>query len=224
MNSGEGMAGGSLCVAFPVRHHAAMSPTVECFYTLSSPWAYFAGPRLEAIVMRHRARLVLRPFDFRLVVPETGGVPLRTRPEPRQRYHATELDRFRRFLGMPLNLAPRFYPPADQRQAGRMVMAAQARGLDAQRLSHALLRALWVEEQDIALPATRIAVANAEGMPGAVLQTAEEGPATRAEWDANNQAALRLGVFGSPTFLHRGVMFWGQDRLDFLDRALEATQ
>lgn len=201
-----------------------MSPTVECFYTLSSPWAYFAGPRLEAIVLRHRARLVLRPFDFRLVVPETGGVPLRTRPEPRQRYHALELDRFRRYLGMPLNLAPRHYPPTDQRPAGRMVMAAQAMGLDAQRLSHAILRALWVEEQDISLPETRIKVAEAEGMPGTALQAAEEASEVLAAWDANNEAAVRLGVFGSPTFVLRGVMFWGQDRLDFLDRALEAAK
>lgn len=201
-----------------------MSPTVECFYTLSSPWAYFAGPRLEAIVARHHARLVLRPFDFRLVVPETGGVPLRTRPAPRQRYHALELERFRRFLGMPLNLTPRHYPPTDQRPAGRMVMAAQAMGLDAQRLSHAILRALWVEEQDISLPETRIAVAEAEGMPGPALQAAEEASEVLAEWDENNEAALRLGVFGSPTFFHRGVPFWGQDRLDFLDRALEAAR
>ena len=50
---------------------------------------------------------------------------------------------------MPLVLKPRHYPPADQRPAGRMVMAAQARGLDAQALSHAILTALWVELQRV---------------------------------------------------------------------------
>lgn len=201
-----------------------MPQTVECFYTLSSPWAYFAGPRLQAIIARHQARLVLRPFDFREVVPENGGIPLRTRPEPRQRYHALELARFRDFLGMPLNLTPRHYPPADQRPAGRMVMAAQLRDLDALRLSHALLRALWVEEQDISLPETRIAIAEAEGMPGADLLAAEESTGIRSAWAFNNADAVRFGVFGSPTFLHEGVPYWGQDRLDFLDRALEAAR
>lgn len=201
-----------------------MPQTVECFYTLSSPWAYFAGPRLQAIIARHQARLVLRPFDFREVVPETGGIPLRTRPEPRQRYHALELARFRDVLGMPLNLAPRHYPPSDQRPAGRLVMAAQARGLDALRLSHALLRALWVEEQDIALPETRVAIADAEGMPGSELLAAEESTEILAAWAFNNADAVRFGVFGSPTFIHDGVPYWGQDRLDFLDRALDRAR
>ena len=58
---------------------------VHCYYSLSSPWAYFAGPRLGDIVRRHHARLLLKPFAFAAVVPKTGGVPLRTRPEPRRR-------------------------------------------------------------------------------------------------------------------------------------------
>lgn len=181
---------------------------------------YFAGPRLREIVARHAARLVLHPYDFQLVVPQTGGIPLRTRPRPRQDYHERELDRWRRHLDMPLYLRPRFYPPADQRPAGRMVMAAQARGLDAQALSHAILRALWAEERDIADPGERVAIADAAGLPGKALLRAEEDPAIRAEWDRNNADAVARGVFGSPTFFARGDVFWGQDRLDFLDRAL----
>ena len=113
---------------------------VECFYSLSSPWMYLGAPQLSDIVARHKVALVLRPYDFRMVIPHTGGIPLRTRPAARQNYHALELDRWRRHLGMVLNLKPKHYPPTDQRQAGRMVMAAQNRGLDAMRLSHAILR------------------------------------------------------------------------------------
>ncbi len=203
---------------------AGAGETVECFYTQSSPWMYLGGPRLADIVRRHGVRLVLRPFDFQAVVPETGGVPLRTRPAPRQRYHALELERWRGRLGLPLNLQPRYYPPDDQRPAGRMVMAAQARGLDAARLSHALLRALWVEERDIALPATRVAIAEENAMPGLELLAEEESPATLADWAANNRDAAERGVFGSPTFFWRDEWLWGQDRLDFLDRMLERAR
>ena len=83
---------------------------VDCYYSLSSPWAYLGGPRLHDIVRRHGARLTLKPYDFQAVVPRTGGVPLRTRPEPRRRYHQVELDRWRSFLGMPLVLQPKYYP------------------------------------------------------------------------------------------------------------------
>jgi 2-hydroxychromene-2-carboxylate isomerase len=195
----------------------SMTETVHCFYTLSSPWMYLGGPELADIVRRHRAPLVLRPNDFLAVAPENGGVELGTRPPARQDYHALELDRWRRFLGLPLNLRPRFHPPADQRPAGRMVIAAQARGLDAMRLSHALLRALWVEERDIAEPSVRAAVAAENGMEGDALVAAEEEPRTLAIWEENNAEATARGVFGSPTIFCGGLWIWGQDRLFFLD-------
>lgn len=194
-----------------------MGQTVECFYTLSSPWMYLGAKQLSDIVRRHGATLVLRPYDFRLVVKHTGGIALRTRPEPRQDYHALELDRWSRHLGVPIKLKPKHYPPTDQMNAGRMVMAAQARGLDAMGLSQAILRALWVEDRDIADPRTRIAIADDEGFPGDALHREEESSSVEAEWDRNNQDAVKRGVFGAPTFFCGDLWIWGQDRLFFLD-------
>jgi len=194
-----------------------MGRTVECFYTLSSPWMYLGGKQLTEIVKRHGATLVLKPYDFRLVVKHTGGIPLRTRPEPRQDYHALELDRWSRHLGVPITLKPKHYPPSDQRPAGRMVMAAQARGLDAMELSQALLRALWVDNRDIADPRVRVAIAEDEGFPGEALHREEESSSVDAEWDRNNQEAVKRGVFGAPTFFCDDLWLWGQDRLFFLD-------
>ena len=198
---------------------------VSCFYSLSSPWAYFAGPQQQDIVRRHHVKLLLKPFDFQEVVPRTGGVPLRTRPEPRRSYHALELERWRAYLGMPLQLAPKHYPADGQpagwnKPAGWMVIAAQERGLDAQRLSHALLRALWAEERDTSNQKVRIAVANENGLPGAELAAAEPGAPVQALYKSYSEEAERLGVFGAPTYVLEGERFWGQDRLDFVDRAL----
>ena len=200
---------------------------ISCYYSLSSPWAYLGGPQLMKIVGKHRAKLVLKPFDFQEIVPRTGGIPLRTRPEPRRSYHALELDRWRKHLGMPLNLVPRHYPqdgkPAGwNKPPGWMVIAAQERGLDARRLSHALLRALWAEERDTADPAVRIAVANENELPGKDLQKDETSQAVQGLYQRYSEEAERLGVFGAPTFVLNGERFWGQDRLEFLDRALRA--
>src|SRR3954452_20342903 len=162
---------------------------LSCFYSLSSPWAYFGGPKLQDIVRRHSgrigAKLVLKPFDFQDVVPRTGGVPIRTRPEPRRTYHALELDRWRKHLGMPLTLQPKHYPqdgkPAGwNKPAGWMVIAAQERGLDAALLSHALLRALWAEERNTADAAVRLAVALENGLPGEALLKDEQSAAVQA--------------------------------------------
>lgn len=205
------------------------TPELSCFYSLSSPWAYFAGPRLQDIVRRHHVRLILKPFDFQAVVPRTGGVPLRTRPEPRRSYHSVELDRWRRHLGMPLNLTPRHYPADGKpdgwnKSAGWMVIAAQLRGDDAMRLSHAILRALWAEERDISAPEVRRAIADENGLDGAALLAQESSDEVQAIYRRNSEEAEAIGVFGAPTFVLEGERFWGQDRLEFVERALAAIR
>jgi 2-hydroxychromene-2-carboxylate isomerase len=198
---------------------------LSCYYSASSPWAYFAGPKLQDIVRRHQVKLVLKPFDFQDVVPRTGGVPLRTRPEPRRTYHALELDRWRKYLGMPLNLVPRHYPVDGKpdgwnKPAGWMVIAAQQAGGDALRLSHAILRALWAEERDIADATVRRAIAAENGFDGDALVRAEQSEAVQAAYRKYSEEAEAAGVFGAPTFVLEGERFWGQDRLGFVDRAL----
>lgn len=202
---------------------------VSCYYSLSSPWAYFAGPKTQDIARRHHVKLMLKPYDFQEVAPKTGGVPIRTRPEPRRTYHALELDRWRRYLGMPLNLEPKFYPadgkpPGWNKPPGWMVIAAQEAGLDALRLSHALLRALWAEERDTSNAAVRREIANENGMDGLALVAAETSAAVQALYKQYSDEAVAQGVFGAPTYVLAGERFWGQDRLDFLDRKLDAMR
>lgn len=205
-----------------------MSPAIElnCYYSLSSPWAYFMGPRLQDIVRRHRPKLRLKPYDFQAIVPATGGVPLRTRPEPRRRYHEAELARWRDYLGMPLALKPKHYPqivtdPDWNKYAGWMVIAADLQGLDVQRLSHALLRALWAEERDTADASVRKAIADENGFDGGALVAMEKSEPVQTAYRRYTAEALNLGVFGAPTFILGGEIFWGQDRLDFVDRKLD---
>lgn len=189
---------------------------VRYYHSLSSPWAYLGWPRFRALIAKHDLEVVVRPTR---IVPANGGVPLRSRPLPRQAYHEVELDRWRRRLGMPLVLRPRHYPTNNEFSA-RMVIAADTRGLDALALSHALLHALWSEERDVTDPAVRIAVADGLGMDGARLQAMEEDPAIHAAWRSSHEEAAANGVFGTPTWMYRGILYWGQDRLDFLDEAL----
>lgn len=206
-----------------------MTIQLDCYYSLSSPWAYFAGPQLQDIVRRHKVKLVLKPYDFQAVVPKTGGVPIRTRPEPRRTYHDEELARWGQYLGMPIVTQPKHYPRYAvedkdwNKYAGWMVIAAQQKGLDAFVLSHALLRALWAEERDTSQAEVRIAIADENGYDGAALHALERAPQTLQQFQDYSDEAERLGVFGAPTFIIHGQTerFWGQDRLFFVDRALE---
>lgn len=199
---------------------------LHCYYSQSSPWAYLGGPQLQDIVRRHRVRLLLKPYDFQDVVLKTGGMPLRTRLPPRRAYHEVELARWSDYLGMPLVLKPRHYPqqiPTDpnwNKYAGWMVIAAQDQGLDAFPLSHAILRALWAEERDISDADVRRQVADENGYDGAALVAAERTSRVQELYQAYSAEALALGVFGAPSYVLDGVIYWGQDRLGFLDRAL----
>jgi len=101
-----------------------------------------------------------------------------------------------------------------------MVVAAGMAGEDAGRLAGALLAACWAEERDISSVETLKAIAGDAGLDGKALLAAGEDEKTVARYEANTAEALEIGVFGAPTYVYRDEMFWGQDRLDFLDRAL----
>lgn len=193
--------------------------TVYYYHALSSPWAYLGWPEFKALIEKHDLDVVVRPTR---IVPDNGGVPLRTRPQPRQNYHAVELDRWRKRLNMPLVLKPKHYPTNNEFSA-RMVIAATMLGLPSLELSHGLLRALWSEEQDVTLPEVRIAVADALGLDGKALQAMEETPNVIQAWHDSHEEAARRGVFGTPTWIYNDVLYWGQDRLNFLDEALSES-
>jgi 2-hydroxychromene-2-carboxylate isomerase len=193
-----------------------MRKTLIYFHSLSSPWTYLGGPRLHALIKKHDLEVVLRPTS---VVGENGGIRLRTRPDNRQAYHEVELDRWRKFLNMPLVLRPKYYP-SDPQFSTRMVIATDTLGWDALNLSHALLHALWSEERDIRDRAVRQSVADRMGLDGGRLVAMEDTPAIMERWHAIHQEALDAGIFGSPTYVFDNELFWGQDRLEFLDRRL----
>jgi 2-hydroxychromene-2-carboxylate isomerase len=197
------------------------APKLEIFYGISSPWAYFGARRAYAIAEKHQARLVLRPIR---VIEANGGIPLRTRPDARQHYHAVELARWSRHLGIPLNLEPRFYPCRTIETAAQAVITVQRAGLDPREFSFAVQRALWAEERDIADLATLREIAAATlGEAAASRIQDPASPEAREEWQANLVEAERIGIFGTPTYVVNGELFWGQDRLDFVDRALAAV-
>ena len=101
-----------------------------------------------------------------------------------------------------------------------MAIAHRQRGDDIAAFSQAMMTAVWVEERDLADRASLLQIAREQGADGQTLLEAAEKPAVRQEYDANTQAAIDQGVFGMPTFVIEGELFWGQDRLDFVARAL----
>jgi 2-hydroxychromene-2-carboxylate isomerase len=195
-----------------------VSKHVDYYFSPSSPWTYLGHERFAGIARRHGAQVAVKPVDYGVIFPQSGGLPLGKRAPQRQAYRLMELKRWKEHLGVPLNVQPKFFP-VDATPAALAIVAAAPSGVDAQmRLAGAIMKALWAEEQNIADPAALRAAAAKAGLDGDKLLAAAHG--AKAQFDANTQEALARGVFGAPTYVYRDELFWGQDRLDFLDRAL----
>ena len=201
-----------------------MGTTIDYYFAPQSPWSYLGHQRLLDLAAAHGAGIRLHVTDLGQVFPASGGLPLAKRAPQRQAYRLVELERFSRWLGVPLHVQPKFFPvPADD--AARLILAADIEdGTDAAlRLAGAVMRAVWAEERNIADPATLGALLAEQGLPAARLGDLQ-APAVQARYETDTQRAIDAGVFGAPSYVIDGEIFWGQDRLDFVERRLEQTQ
>lgn len=196
-----------------------MAKTVDYYVFLASPWAYLGSQRFADIARRHGAAVRIIPMAAAEVFPVSGGLPLAKRAPQRQAYRIVELKRWREFLGVPLNLQPSFFP-MNEALAARLVIAAREAGQDAVGLAHAMMRAVWAEDRNIADAEVLEQIVTETGLDPAKLFAAAESDAVQAEYARGTQQAIDANVFGAPSYVIDGEIFWGQDRLDFVDRAL----
>ena len=202
-----------------------MPQTLEYFFVPNSPWAYLGHPRLRAMAHAAGAQIEVLPFDLGgRVFPVSGGLPLAKRAPQRQAYRLVELRRFSAHLDMQMNVEPRYFPVSGD-DASKLIIAVQrADGTEAAlELAFAIMRALWVQERNIAEEATLAALLAAQGLPAARLEAAHS-QAVHEVYEANTARAIERGVFGAPSYVVDGELFWGQDRLEFLQRRLAAAR
>jgi 2-hydroxychromene-2-carboxylate isomerase len=205
----------------PVRN-TALSHHVDYYFAPQSPWTYLGHERFAAIVADAGATLRVLPVDLGKIFPISGGLPLAKRAPQRQAYRLVDLKRFSEHLQLPLNLHPRFFP-VDGDDAARLIIAVDLNdGSEAaMTLTGAVLRAVWVQERNIADTAVLGELLAECGIAPERLEDARR-PEVQARYAANTQEASDLGVFGAPTYAIDGELFWGQDRLEFVQRRLQS--
>jgi 2-hydroxychromene-2-carboxylate isomerase len=199
-----------------------MSKTIQYFFAPQSPWSYLGHERLVAMAAARGAQIEPKPFDLGKVFSVSGGLPLAQRAPQRQAYRLTELARWSAHLGVPMNVQPKHFPiPPDA--AARLVIAARTSlGAEAAlQLTGAIMRALWEEEKNIADEDTLAQVANLIELDGAMLVRSANTPGVQEQYERNTDEAMAASVFGVPWYIVDGEGFWGQDRLDFVERALD---
>lgn len=195
---------------------------VDYYFTPQSPWTYLGHERFAAIAKAAGATVRVRPVDFGAVFPVSGGLPLGKRAPQRQAYRLVEMARFSQHLGLPMNVKPRFFPVSGD-DASKLIIAVDMQdGVDAaMQVCGAIFAAVWVQERNIADPKVLLAIAVECGLsPQRVEQS--QSQAVQERYEAFTQEAINAQVFGAPTYAIDGELFWGQDRLHFVERALQS--
>ncbi|MCF8478804.1 MAG: 2-hydroxychromene-2-carboxylate isomerase [Rhodospirillum sp.] len=191
------------------------------YHFLQSPWSYLGFDRLLEVASRHGVAVRHVPLLPSDIFPATGGTPLNKRHTSRQSYRLLELERWSREFGVPLVLHPHHFP-VDDRLAASCVIAARDMGLPVDGLVRAMLAAIWAEERDLADPETLAALIEGIGLSARDVLAKAQDTETSQTLAEDTTSAIALGVFGAPTYVLNGERFWGQDRIEALDKALSA--
>jgi 2-hydroxychromene-2-carboxylate isomerase len=194
---------------------------VDYYVSLNSPWTHLGAARIEAMTARHGASMRIFPVDFGTIFAASGGLPLPKRAPQRQAYRLMELRRWRDALAIPIVIEPRHFPSRELPAASCVVAVRETIGdVPAIALAHRVLKALWQEEKDPGDPATLSALIAEVGLDADAVMALGAEPRWAERRMADSAAALRRGVFGAPSFVIDDEIFWGQDRLEFVERRL----
>jgi 2-hydroxychromene-2-carboxylate isomerase len=192
---------------------------IDYYFSVLSDWAYMGGERLEHLARRYNVAIDHRPMRLAAIYAGTGGILLQKRSKQRQDYRLVELRRWSEYLGIPVKLFPKYYPTQDE-LASCAIIAAKHMGCDTGLFANRILRAIWAEDRDISDSSTLTKIADGLGLDGARLVAAAKQQGIVDELDQYTREAQVRGVFGSPFYFFEQEVYWGQDRLQFLEDAI----
>ncbi|MCF2906443.1 2-hydroxychromene-2-carboxylate isomerase [Octadecabacter sp. CECT 8868] len=193
-------------------------PNIDYYFATISPFTYLAGPKFEEITKKHGATVTYKPLDIMALFARTGGVPPKDRHPNRQEYRLQDMRRRAIVTGQPFTMKPAFWP-TNMAPSSYAIIAAQNAGGDVGALVNALTRSCWADDKNIAEDDVIRACLEETGFDPAL---ADSGLLEGADTYARNlEEAVAKGVFGAPFFISDAdERFWGEDRLDDLDRHL----
>lgn len=198
-----------------------MARTVDYYFAPQSPWTYLGHARFVALARAAGATVRVLPVDLGgQVFPVSGGLPLPKRAPQRQAYRLLELRRYSEFLGLPLHPQPKYFPVGGDDAACLILAVDLHDGAEAAlTITGAILAAVWAQERNIGDDQVLAALLAESGLDARRLEQSRSEE-VRALYASCTRQAIDAGVFGAPSYVVDGEIFWGQDRLDFLSRRL----
>jgi 2-hydroxychromene-2-carboxylate isomerase len=200
-----------------------MSRRIDYYFSLLSPWTYIGHGHFVDIARRFEATIVYKPVLLNEVFSETGGLPLAKRHPARQAYRTVELQRWREKRKLTFHLWPKHWP-FDADLANSAVLAIVAAGGDPATFIQRVFSGVWEREENLGDAAVLAdLLREADFDPQSIFASANSA-GIRAAYERNRLEAVAIGVFGAPSYVSDGEIFWGQDRLDLLADALASSR
>jgi 2-hydroxychromene-2-carboxylate isomerase len=196
-----------------------MNKTLDFYFDVGSPTAYLAHKRLGQLAQRYPLAVTYKPMLLGGVFKATGNNSPVTIPAKGQYMMVHDLPRFARRYGVQMNFNPFF--PINTLNLMRTVVAAEHRDC-APAVIDNIFDAIWILGKNMGDTDVVAAVLTQAGLDTQALLALSQTPEVKAELIANTEAAVARGVFGAPTIFMAGEMYFGQDRLDFVEEALNA--
>jgi 2-hydroxychromene-2-carboxylate isomerase len=194
---------------------------IEYFYSAHSAFAYLGSVRFMAIAKAAGRTIRHRPNDLRRVVPASGSTPFSQRSKGHYAYFfRREIDRWAEERGAPVMVGRPTYHDNDMTLCNGMLIAAIVQGHNVDQLAHVMMESHWRDDSDLADRDTLAELGKRVGLDPIPLLDAALSDAVQAIYEANTREAIERCVFGSPTYFVDGDMFYGQDRLELVERAL----
>jgi 2-hydroxychromene-2-carboxylate isomerase len=189
--------------------------TIEFFFDFSSPYSYLAATQLPGVAQRAGARVAYRPFVLFGVFKATGN-DMPAKVAQKGMYMAKDLGRWARHYGVPFKFSSHF--PANTIKAMRLVLVAEEQG-KGEAAALAGFRAMWEEDRDLNDAGVLGDIARSIGLDPEAAAAAVETPAIKDELRANTDEAIARGAFGAPAIFVGEELFWGNDRMHFVEEA-----
>ena len=200
-----------------------MTNIIDYYFATPSPWAYLATPRIIELKNKYDLKINSKPSDLMEIFAVHGVAAVKDRPQPVQLNRLTELKRWSKFLNMPMTIQPKFFP-VDPSLSHRTIILAQKNNINVENLIFSFQKAVWADEKDISDENTIIEICKSNDFNSSSIIEDANSDEIISEYKKNTEEALSKNVWGSPTFIYNDELFWGQDRIEFLERAIHNTK
>ena len=197
-----------------------MSKTLEFFFDFGSPYGYLANSQLPSIAARTGAQIVYCPVGVLRLMELAGNRPTTLECKNKRRHAPLDFTRWASFYGVPMGKNP-YLKDMKLDPLLQGVLVASAMGVP-EAYTTAVFKGIYADALDLGNPEVFARVLTEAGLDGNAILTAREDSVLVAEIERRTEQAVERGLFGVPSFIVDGQLYFGNDRLQFVERALAA--